>query len=160
MEKMLPTFVNTRPKSASDLFMRKESELRAREDSSEMNRYRTYNVKDLKMAKAYLPQDVLREFKKGFEASTKSPSVSKSQNFVKRFVAALESKKDQRNGHCVADDEFLTNCYISPSKNSKNTGVYLKYFKILVSVKMKIQNQEFFIHFYSRIRSFFMKRVY
>ncbi|XP_043468698.1 NKAP family protein-like [Leptopilina heterotoma] len=83
------------------------------------NRFRTYNIKDVKMAKTYLPENVIRDFKKGFEASTKSPnSTPKSRNFVKKLVATLESKKYRASGHCTADDEFFAKCYSRPlSKN-------------------------------------------
>lgn len=123
---MLPAFFSPRPKSISNIIGDNQIESKAVQDLQEDHRFRTYNVKDLKMAKAYLPPEVIREFKEGFEASAKSPSTSKSRNFVRKLVANLENKKDHRSGHCTADAEFLTKCYIrTPAKSSlvfKDTG--------------------------------------
>ena len=111
---MLPSIFSPRPKSTSNIIGINQIESKARQDLQEIDRFRTYNVKDLKMYKSYLSEDVIREFKEGFEASAKSPSTSKPRNFVKKLVAALESKMDQGSGDCTADEEFITRCYRRP----------------------------------------------
>ncbi|XP_051172436.1 uncharacterized protein LOC127288816 [Leptopilina boulardi] len=113
--------VNSKQNSIEHMILNNEKKSKITIDESEENRFRTYNIKDLKMAKTYLPENLIRDFKKGFEASTKSPSTTttpKSRNFVKKLVATLENKKYQASGHCTADDEFFAKCYSRPlSKN-------------------------------------------
>lgn len=115
----MSTNVNPRQNSITHMILNNEKGTKIIDESLE-NRFRTYNVKELKMAKTYLPDDVIRDFKKGFEASSSksSSSTPKSRNFVKKLVATLENKKYQGSGHCTADNEFFTKCYSRPfSKN-------------------------------------------
>lgn len=65
-------------------------------------------------ARTYLGSDeICRAYESNYERSSQSPPTPRTNSFVKKLVATLESKL-KSGGDCQANDEFIRKTYIRP----------------------------------------------